>query len=271
MKLILMAVILIVLLGITGCSSSVQTESLVNIPNTEVLSPIHVDTSQQATKDIAVSNNDQKSASAAVINNVKKDGLKVALTFDDGPDDKYTPRILDILKKEQVKATFFIVGEHAKQHPQMMKRIVEEGHVIGNHSWDHLNLSHASTDKIQSEIVSTDDVIKQITGVVPNLFRAPYGAVSPQVVKESLSSGHQLIGWSVDTLDWDGKSVLQIVNSVRKEVSPGAISGLYASSQLRQQALSSGRFYYSSSRPDHKPTTYDEVAIANDINAACGE
>ncbi|OCT12722.1 hypothetical protein A8709_28430 [Paenibacillus pectinilyticus] len=216
-------IILLMVMGITGCSKAVQTTSIVTVPKTEVIAPVQVEVPQIVTTEHVVSAADQKDAAAAVINNVKKEGLRVALTFDDGPDEKYTPRILDILKKEQVKATFFVVGEHAKQHPQMMKKIVDEGHAIGNHSWDHLNLAQAATDKIQSEISSTDDVIKQITGVAPKLFRAPYGAVSPQVVKESQGSGHQIIGWSVDTLDWDGKSVAQILANVRKEVSPGAI------------------------------------------------
>ncbi|NOV02274.1 polysaccharide deacetylase family protein [Paenibacillus sp. LMG 31457] len=164
------------------------------------------------------------SAAATVIHNVKKDGLRqVALTFDDGPDDKYTSRILDILKKEQVKATFFLIGEHAKQHPQMVKRIVDEGHAVGNHSWDHPNLVQADADKIRSEITSTDDEIKRITGKEPTLFRAPYGAVSSPVLEIASSTGHQLIGWSVDTLDWDGKSVVDILSNVRKEVRPGAI------------------------------------------------
>ncbi|MEC0266790.1 polysaccharide deacetylase family protein [Paenibacillus anseongense] len=223
MKVIRTAVFLFGILGMTGCSNSVQPESLVSLPDPQVITPINIEPQQKVIKKIDDSNSDKKSESAAVINNVKKDGLKVALTFDDGPDEKYTPLILDILKKEQVKATFFVVGEHAKEHPKMMKRLVDEGHAIGNHSWDHVNLSEATADKIQSEIGSTDDMIKQITGVVPTLFRAPYGAVSPQVLNVSMQSGHQVIGWSVDTLDWDGKSVSQILSNVRKEVGPGAI------------------------------------------------
>ncbi|BFT74451.1 hypothetical protein PAENIP36_58930 [Paenibacillus sp. P36] len=223
MKVSLTALILFVILGTTGCSHSVQPESLVSLPNTQVISPVHIEPQQKVIKKIDDSNSEQKSESAVVINNVKKDGLKVALTFDDGPDEKYTPLILDILKKEQVKATFFVVGEHAKEHPKMLKRVVDEGHVIGNHSWDHVNLSDATADKIEGEIGSTDDMIKQITGVTPTLFRAPYGAVSPQVLNASMKSGHQVIGWSVDTLDWDGKSVPQILSNVRKEVGPGAI------------------------------------------------
>jgi polysaccharide deacetylase family sporulation protein PdaB len=159
----------------------------------------------------------------AVINHVPFGGKKVALTFDDGPDEKYTPRILDILKKNQIKATFFVIGEHAQQYPQMIKRIEQEGHAIGNHSWDHPDLTKLSNDKIQSEIVKTDELVKSITGQAPILFRAPYGALSRDVVADATETGHRIIGWSVDTLDWDGRSVAQILRTVRKEVRPGAI------------------------------------------------
>jgi peptidoglycan-N-acetylglucosamine deacetylase len=160
---------------------------------------------------------------AAVTYQVAGVGKKVALTFDDGPDNKFTPRILDVLKKHQIHATFFVVGEHAKQYPAVMKRIAEEGHIIGNHSWGHLNLTELTEDKIRSEIVNTDDTIATLTNQTPILLRAPYGAVNVNVVKQAESSNLKIIGWSVDTLDWDGKSVAQILENVRKEVRPGAI------------------------------------------------
>jgi polysaccharide deacetylase family sporulation protein PdaB len=166
---------------------------------------------------------DRKGMQAAVVNDVSNAGQEVALTFDDGPDDKYTPLILDILKKYKIKATFFVVGDHVQKYPEMIKRISEEGHVIGNHSWDHADLVKLQNNKIEDEIINTDELVKRYTGRSPTLFRAPYGALSPDVIRDATSSGHQIIGWSVDTLDWDGKSVQQIVNNVKKEVHPGAI------------------------------------------------
>ncbi|MFC5452742.1 polysaccharide deacetylase family protein [Paenibacillus aestuarii] len=217
--------ILLACIGIVGCSHTDQASSIsVPVPSADAVpATVQLSSAQQALSDNHNSANEQISSAVKVINNVKTDHPMAALTFDDGPDDKYTPRILDILKKENVKGTFFVVGQQAKQHPQMMKRIVEEGHAVGNHSWDHPDLAKASPDKIQSEIMSTDDVIKQLTGAVPTLFRAPYGAVSPQLESEAEGSGHELIGWSVDTLDWDGKSVSQILTNVKKEVRPGSI------------------------------------------------
>lgn len=148
---------------------------------------------------------------------------KVALTFDDGPDDKYTPKILDILKSNQVKGTFFLVGEHVNRYPVIVKRIVLEGHAIGNHTWDHSDLTKQSKDKIFEEINKTDEAVKNAAGISPSLFRAPYGAVSTNVLAAAETTGHKTIGWSVDTLDWDGKSVSEILHNVRNETHPGAI------------------------------------------------
>jgi peptidoglycan/xylan/chitin deacetylase (PgdA/CDA1 family) len=158
-----------------------------------------------------------------IINHVTTTKKQVALTFDDGPDDKYTLKILDILKSNGIKATFFVVGEHAAKYPNVMKRIVQEGHVIGNHSWDHSDLVKLSSDLILNEITKTDDVVRSINGVSPTLFRSPYGAVNSDVRTDAASTGHQIIGWSVDTRDWDGISTAEIMNAVKKEVKPGAI------------------------------------------------
>ncbi|MFC6453576.1 MULTISPECIES: polysaccharide deacetylase family protein [Paenibacillus] len=161
--------------------------------------------------------------SSTVVNQVKMAEKRVALTFDDGPDTKYTPRILDILKKHEIHATFFLIGDNARKHPQMVNRILEEGHVLGNHSWDHQLLTKQDAEQVQSEINKTDDLLKSITGQAPALFRAPYGAVSADVLDAAGAAGHQIIGWSVDTLDWKGKSAAEIMSAVKKELRPGAI------------------------------------------------
>lgn len=148
---------------------------------------------------------------------------EIALTFDDGPDTKYTSRILDILKEQHVPATFFVIGQHAEKYPQMMKRIAQEGHVIGNHSWDHANMAKLDQAQVNEEIAHTDQVIKEITGETTTLFRPPYGAISQPIVTASASSGHKIINWSVDTLDWDGKNAAAILAALKKEARPGAI------------------------------------------------
>ncbi|WP_282936903.1 polysaccharide deacetylase family protein [Paenibacillus sp. RC67] len=169
-------------------------------------------------------NTDVVHHASTVVNMVKMADKRVALTFDDGPDNKYTPRILDILKKNQIQATFFLIGENAQKHPQVINRILQEGHVLGNHSWDHQNLSKMTCDQIQSEISKTDELIKSISGQSPEVFRAPYGAVSTEVLETASLTGHQkIIGWSVDTQDWKGKTAAEILSTVKKEVRPGAI------------------------------------------------
>ncbi|MZQ83011.1 polysaccharide deacetylase family protein [Paenibacillus sp. 5J-6] len=150
-------------------------------------------------------------------------GKQVALTFDDGPDNRYTLQILDILKKNNVKATFFIVGENAKAHPEVVKRIANEGHVIGNHSWDHSNFTKMSSEEMKQEINTTQEVLNAIIGFRPTLFRPPFGALGSSEIKTITSMGLNIIDWSVDTRDWAGTSTQQIMKNVKKELKPGGI------------------------------------------------
>jgi peptidoglycan/xylan/chitin deacetylase (PgdA/CDA1 family) len=147
----------------------------------------------------------------------------VALTFDDGPDNYYTPRILDILHAKGVPGTFFMVGKQAKHFPNMVKRIVNEGNAIGNHSWDHPKLWTLSNDQVKQEILSTENTIQQITGRRTDLFRPPYGRVTPADVALIHDLGYRVIDWSVDTLDWKGTPAPTILQFVNKEISPGGI------------------------------------------------
>jgi peptidoglycan/xylan/chitin deacetylase (PgdA/CDA1 family) len=148
---------------------------------------------------------------------------QIALTFDDGPDDHYTPQILDILKTKGVKATFFIVGQEAKNHPDMLRRIFREGHALGNHSWDHPKLPHLSASQLIEEVQSTEAEIYKITGRKPDLFRPPYGLAATWQLSVLRDLGYRVIKWSVDTNDWQRLSDEQILSNVQKEVSPGGI------------------------------------------------
>lgn len=148
---------------------------------------------------------------------------RVALTFDDGPDRYYTLQILDILKKEKVPATFFVVGNLSKIYPDVLRRIDQEGHVIGNHSWNHPQFTKLSQSGINSQLSRTNAVIKEAIGKEPRLFRPPYGAMNTRVEKQIGSQGYKIIQWSVDTRDWSGRSSKQIVNTVINQVEPGGI------------------------------------------------
>ncbi|RAP74402.1 polysaccharide deacetylase family protein [Paenibacillus montanisoli] len=154
---------------------------------------------------------------------VKKGAKLVALTFDDGPDDRFTPAILDILKAKKIRATFFTVGLQVKRHAKVMQRISREGSEIGNHSYAHKNLTKLDSGKIVEQIKWTDMLIDKQIGYVPRLVRAPYGAVSPQL-KDIVKQNHrELIGWTVDTRDWEGSSVSQMRANVSKNTRNGGI------------------------------------------------
>ncbi|GAB6471916.1 hypothetical protein bcgnr5371_37220 [Bacillus cereus] len=151
-------------------------------------------------------------------------GNKIALTFDDGPDNYYTPKILDILGNKKVPATFFVVGQQIQWCPNMLKRIVKEGHALGNHSWSHPKFSNLTTSQIKEEISRTENEIAILTGErKTTLFRPPYGDFTNADLNLVSELGYKFILWSVDTLDWTGLSAEEIIAIVRRDLSPGAI------------------------------------------------
>ncbi|MFC0334174.1 polysaccharide deacetylase family protein [Paenibacillus sepulcri] len=151
------------------------------------------------------------------------EGKKVALTFDDGPDSIATPKILDILKKNNIKATFFIIGTQAKAHPDMVRRIEKEGHAIGNHSWSHPHFDKIPTEEALKQIDDAQEELKSIVGYYPSIVRPPYGALSKEEEKAIHGKGMDIIDWSVDTTDWSGAPTDEIMTLIHKELYPGGI------------------------------------------------
>ncbi|RSL30708.1 polysaccharide deacetylase [Salibacterium salarium] len=147
----------------------------------------------------------------------------VALTFDDGPENHYTPMILDILNEKEVPATFFSLGSQITHFPEMIQRIAEEGHGIGNHSWSHPDLSNTWSSKVKEEIHSTQEEMQKVIGKKPDLFRPPYGVVTKADKRVLNNMGMRNINWSVDTQDWSGLSANEIVETVQRDISPGGI------------------------------------------------
>ncbi|MBU9723348.1 MULTISPECIES: polysaccharide deacetylase family protein [Bacillaceae] len=147
----------------------------------------------------------------------------VALTFDDGPENHYTSQILDILKEKRVPATFFVMGKQVRQYPTMMKRMVEEGHGIGNHTFNHPSLPQLSTSEVMREVETTQQTLQWITGRQPDLFRPPYGAITRADQEVLNEMGFRTIMWTVDTLDWTGISGQEILDIVRRDITPGGI------------------------------------------------
>lgn len=134
----------------------------------------------------------------------------VSLTFDDGPSPVYTAQILDVLARHGVKATFFVTGRHVEKYPEIARRIVAEGHDIGNHSYSHCNMVLLNDQQLQNEIKRAEQAIVQSAGVKPTLFRPPRGLYSNRVRRAILDQGYQIVLWSVSTMDWSpfGASVI---------------------------------------------------------------
>ena len=127
---------------------------------------------------------------------------ELALTFDDGPNPAWTPRLLEILASHDVRATFFLVGSHAQAEPELVRRIVAAGHLIGNHSWSHPNLALTPASRVKEELTRTSQTLEQITGAPVRYFRPPYGARRPAVLRLARSLGMTPVLWNAMTSDW---------------------------------------------------------------------
>ena len=158
----------------------------------------------------------------------------LALTFDDGPDEDFTPQILDILKKYDVKATFYVIGEKVQYNKKIVKREYEEGHEIGNHTYTHINVSKNGYNKIRKEIGDTQSAVKSVTGVYPKTFRPPYRAISKDMCEIIKQNNMNIVLWSyVDARDWESPGVSSIVKTIEEGVQNGCIILLHDYNKLR--------------------------------------
>ena len=148
---------------------------------------------------------------------------EVALTFDDGPDDKFTPQVLDALKKAGVKATFCVVGNRVKAHPDILKRMIKEGHAIANHSYSHPNFPKLKIEEFRKEIVNTDHIIHKVSGYNTSIVRPPYGSINEEEIKWLAHKNKKIVNWDVDSLDWKGLSAEQVSTNILAQVKPGSI------------------------------------------------
>jgi peptidoglycan/xylan/chitin deacetylase (PgdA/CDA1 family) len=136
---------------------------------------------------------------------------ELALTFDDSPNPVWTPRLLDILASHDVRATFFMVGSHAQAEPELVRRVVAAGHLIGNHSWSHANLALAAPSRVREELLRTSETLEQIAGVPVKFFRPPFGARRPDVLRTARRLGMVPVLWNAMTSDWKEPSTEKIV------------------------------------------------------------
>lgn len=157
--------------------------------------------------------------------------LKVAITFDDGPTE-FTPLALDLLKKHQVKATFFCIGKQIEKYPEIFNRIIEEGHLVGNHSYSHMkNFGFLKTDLVIEEVQKTDELIFEGTGKKPAFFRPPFGVTNPKISRAIQKTEHHIIGWSIRSLDTATENETKILNRVMRKLHPGGVILLHDTTQ----------------------------------------
>ncbi len=162
-------------------------------------------------------------ASEPVHRRVCSEGKKIALTFDDGPHPVLTPKILAILKKYQIRATFFMIGKEVEWYADTARAVAEDGHEIGNHSDTHSRLSSLPAEKQRREVERCQKKIEKICGIRPVLFRPPEGIATSAVGQILDRENYTLVLWSIDTRDWECKNAEKIAARVLKQVQPGDI------------------------------------------------
>ena len=151
-------------------------------------------------------------------------GRRVALTFDDGPDPQRTPAVLDLLARQGVRATFFVVGARAEAHPELVRRMATEGHVVGNHSYTHSwRFPLRSLGRTVEELRRTGEVLHRITGRQPRLFRPPFGVTNPTIARAVRRLGLDPVGWSIRSLDTMGQSPERVAARILRRLHPGAV------------------------------------------------
>lgn len=165
------------------------------------------------------------------------DRAQVAITFDDGPDPNYTPRLLAILQRYAIRATFFFTGEGVTARPDLCARTHEGGHVIGNHTYTHPNLVDLSPSEIRSQLERTSNEIQRLTGVRPNLFRPPYGSINLPVLWEAARAAYTIVLWSSEAHDWANPGADLIARRILSAAWNGAIVLLHDSGGDREQTL----------------------------------
>lgn len=179
---------------------------------------------------------------------------QIALTFDDGPNNKSTIQILDILQKYDVKATFFVLGQNVVKHPDVVNRMYIEGHEIANHSWGHKNLTKLNPAQMHAEIDRASEAIFEATGHYPTSYRPPYGAIDASVRQEIQLTP---VLWNIDTMDWYHKDSLKTLENVQANAKDGGIVLMHDIHQQSADALEAVIQYLQ--QEDYEFITADEL------------
>ncbi len=220
------------MLGLTACSTQTTEEEPAKVQSTPPGSvtaqqPVKPAIKPQTTAGIGAKHNDKPLAPAVpgvTIRRVAVQDKVVALTFDDGPHAGLTPQVLDILRNNGVKATFFVQGSHAQAYPRIIRRMTAEGHEVGNHTWNHAYLSKVSRATAESQLQRTNDAIVAAGGVKPVIMRPPGGYTNAGVAAWARQRfGFSTILWDVDTNDWRKPGVSVVAARGINGAKPGSI------------------------------------------------
>jgi peptidoglycan/xylan/chitin deacetylase (PgdA/CDA1 family) len=173
-----------------------------------------------------------------IVCKAETDKKEIAISFDDGPAANYTPGILKVLKNEQVKATFFCIGNRISGNEETVKKIYADGHVIGNHSYSHhfwFDLYPAK--KMQHDLALMDAELEKVIGIKPKLFRPPYGVTNPNVKKAVINGNYTPVGWSVRSMDTVIKDEQKLLNNICAGIQPGAVFLFHDTSKVTLNVL----------------------------------
>ncbi len=187
---------------------------------------------------------------------------QLALTYDDGPNDPYTQRMMEVLDRHGVKATFFLIGRFVQQRPEIARALVEAGHAVGIHTWDHPNLIFASATEVRRQLQRTQQAILDATRVEAKLFRPPFGGRRPASLRAARACGLQTVMWNVTCYDWKAESADEIVKHAERQIRGGDVILLH-DGEYHQIGVDRSRSVEASDRilTRYRSEAYDFVTI----------
>lgn len=199
-----------------------------------------------------------------MINEVPNTQKRIAITFDDGPNPIFTPKILDIFAKVEGKATFFMIGEQIDNYPDIAREVVRQGHEIGNHTYSHVNLTELSPLECLNEVKRNENLIQKFTGTKPLVFRPPFLAYDEKTISMLRERSYQMIGaLNTDALDWEQPGVDFILSKSRNHVKNGSILIFHDGYGYRSQTIEAVSVLV----PELKSQGYELVTVSELLKA----
>jgi peptidoglycan-N-acetylglucosamine deacetylase len=198
---------------------------------------------------------------------------QLALTYDDGPNDPHTLRLLEILARHSVHATFFLIGRYVEQRPDIVREVVKAGHVIGNHTFTHPLLTFKSTRELKAQLTGCEQALTDAVGEHSNLFRPPFGGRRPAVLRVAREIGLEPIMWNVTGYDWNAPSVEHIERQVTRQVRGGDVILLHDGGHLHLGAdrshtvAASGRLISRYLAEGYEFVTVPEMMLKADVRS----